>query len=116
LSESNLNRRVAVEVMGWIPSDDPRIVDGWKRPDGMYVFDPENFAGTWEGAGMVVERMRELGYDFSLMLVRHDNVEKWSAVFEQARYDKPRVVGEALETGAPEAICLAALAALGKGE
>ena len=63
------------------------------------------FSTTWEGLGLVVERMRERGFDFTLS---HAGRDGWFASFKQSMPG----MSSARNRSAPHAVCLAALRAL----
>lgn len=113
---SELDVLVAELVMGWTPDGKGGwyIVGGLSN--GYHFFHGEpitSFSTSWEGAGLVIERMREL--DWWL------RVETWGSDRQEGRtrarfvkhggnwHDQPRFI---VAPTAPEAICLAALAAL----
>lgn len=104
-----LNRKVAVEVMKLTPSD--RVSGGWVRSDGVIECSLQldtDFAGTWPGMGTVIERMQELGWRIRIEAVYCGWLcEIWQP-FGHAVYRERRDT-------APEAVALAALAALGGG-
>ena len=60
------------------------------------------YSTTWEGLGLVVERMRELGFDFTLS---HAGRDGWFASFKQSMPG----MSSARNRSAPHAVSLAAL-------
>ena len=89
---NNINKRVAVEVMGW------HELLGRKLQD----FNPTT---SWNDAGLVVERMRDLGFYYKIHTTYHKQI---LAKF----FDLEMVIdkyGEAVADTAPLAICLASL-------
>jgi hypothetical protein len=73
------------------------------------------YTTTWEGMGMVVEKMRELkGAPFSAVYWRPDEPHGWAAEFGGNKHAHPDDLwGEAEADTAPLAVALAALKALG---
>ena len=107
-----LDARVAVEVMGWerhgvfwmvprVPDEDPRSYSGVR----LEHFQPStSIADAW----LVVEKLLADGWHPT---IEHDEeTEQWYVSFGEA------AVMFATAATAPEAICLAALAALAPGE
>lgn len=86
-----LDALVAEKVMGWKPI-------GWPLP---------NFSATWEGAGVVVGRMVELGWVPSMFQGLN---KAWGALFQ--RYGSFGSSGDASAQELPHAVCLAALDAV----
>jgi len=70
------------------------------------------FSTSWEGCGLVVERMRELGWEVTLdtLGTLPDVPNPYAATFIRWHVEWPDGEGEA--PTAPEAVCRAALAAL----
>ena len=60
------------------------------------------YSTTWEGLGLVVERMRERGFDFTLS---HAGRDGWFASFKQSMPG----MSSARNRSAPHAVSLAAL-------
>ena len=90
-----------LEALGYVKATQ---VDIWFIP-GRPFMKPETLR-TWEGAGAVVDRMKEMGWDWGA-----DGFEETvDAYFGK---DGNSFYGKA--PTAPEAICLAARAALGLG-
>ena len=105
---------VAEKVMGWERYDR----HGWWLTNpaehldrALAVLPDYAFSTSWEGVGLVIERMRELGWVLTLQewLEPEDDVLPWVAEFHLIARD-----GESAADAptAPEAVCRAALAAL----
>lgn len=90
-----LDRLVAEHVFGWTDCDWP--------------FDTR-FTESWEAAGQVVERMRELEFGFQL---HRWNTEGMRHPYEAEFYSDAFTEFVAEADTAPLAVCLAALKALG---
>lgn len=66
MDDATLCREVAVKVMGW--GVDPRNPDGFVVPNegnpswGHY----EKFPPSWASAGRVIEKMREMGWNYAV--------------------------------------------------
>lgn len=113
-----LDARIAERLFGWehhvakLPAGDLHC---WRLPEVpgqpgrvlKLLEDLPAFSTDIACAWRVVERMRELGYDFELH--RH-------RMLSGARFSKPRLEPELRSSKTdPHAICLAALEALGQG-
>lgn len=108
-----LDREVAKKVMGWRWAKNdcecPALNHGrCERPDGVIEIDFRPSTDI-KSAWLVVEKMREHGFDFILSLVGNSV----TATFEDA--ERPRRSAEASNAIAPKAICRAALSALDRG-
>lgn len=68
------------------------------------------YSTSWDAAGQVIERMRELGWDMSLFLDSRKRIGPWDCRWFNLREDK-RAMAHA--DSAPLAVALAALRALG---
>lgn len=112
---------VAEEVMGWThdrkrahqvsDGDDWKWVTGWRlgNEEWLHEFPPAYYSTSYEGMGLVLERMKTLGWGMHLdsIAVRTD----WSADFMAfGQPNAPRVFASAPTL--PHAVALAALAAV----
>jgi len=100
-----------------LPKKDRRYGSG--RWEGHRWVLPPRYSTTWEGAGLVVERMRALGYWLGLNVPSACGSDREAcAVFWHAFPNDPdederfRIVGDAHGDTAPHATALAALAAV----
>jgi hypothetical protein len=67
--DTELNERIAVEVMGWkqVPWPDGR--PRWRQPQPYKLGTAlPDYSGTWEGMRLVVEEMDRQGYNLTLEL------------------------------------------------
>lgn len=105
-SPVSIDRQIAEVVMGWTFEDDLHYRD---HAD-CYVTDGRPFlpSSNWADAGLVVEKMRERGWEMVLNVVHNSSRAKFLRGI-------PHGYAEAEADTAPLAICRAALAAM-KGE
>ena len=108
---SELDALVAEKVMGWERYDR----HGWWLTNpaehldrALAVLPDYAFSTSWEGVGLVIERMRELGWEMALDDLRYS----YRAVFRRRQDEELRYSQSRQRPTAPEAVCRAALAAL----
>jgi hypothetical protein len=108
---SELDKRIALEVMGW--KYDATIFGGeggWIEPvNGWWDTDVPEYSTEINPAWQVVEHMRELGWSCEM-----SGFDDWYVEFAKIE-DHLLIIRHRNADTAPEAICLAALAAMGKG-
>ena len=130
----DINREVAIKIMKWhewVDTDDDYYGETpmftvnkddrciWFYGDEDDVQDCHDFETSISCAWLVVERMRELGYEFGIAI--HNDGINWTCYFvtgyrpvftEQNKEMYGTPVHQALADTAPLAICLAALKAV----
>ena len=122
MTDDELNRAVAEEVMGWrretVWQDDPRQFDVWIEDDGTYYgkrrrVDSEDWwspATRWDHAGTVLEKMRRKGWGLEVLAVE-EHVHFVPLTVRGVQRTPPVFFGGD-EPGLLHAICQAALAAV----
>lgn len=127
-----LDALIAVHIFGWrwvsYPWYDGTIKQYLQAPDGdpphgddFYVFDDDtritdwNFGGwsdTWDGAGLVVEQMRSMGWHYQLA-DGFDGQQTAVLLWGKSWWHDPDKAYKARAPMLPLAICRAALLAVG---
>lgn len=126
MSDDDIKKAIAIEVMGWGKSPDKAYdhQSGYISAFGPHIWDGRDFSPSTDiaDAWRVVERMRGLGW---LIILRpcdeafyFDENEigasapGWSAEIRRPETDEARPEAFEEDVGAPLAICKAALAAV----
>jgi hypothetical protein len=111
---------IATEVMGWVfcncdvyggVGEHRHDVDDWS------ALEPTpRFSTTYEGMGLVLERMRELGWGWKLESWLYFHGAGWGAEVEDfTEKEKSRGRFQVYSLSLPHAVCLAALKAVRSG-
>jgi hypothetical protein len=112
-----IDAEVARHVMGWTLAD--RVKWGWGSGPPMYLTDNDNNpthqgfqpSRNWSAMGEVVEKMRADGYGWSFESM---NNLQYRAEFAPGNYGTDAEEYRSIQDYLPLAVCLAALAAVGK--
>lgn len=118
MDKAQLNRRVAVEVMGWTANEITYSFPPEQKRNGEWMYQShfkptEDMTQAW----YVVDRMRELGWFVMLISIMDYKDHPGLSYVCRFIYEagKPQLA-EAAAIEPPEAVALAALAAVGKGD
>ena len=118
---NNINKCVAVEVMGWhwgVPAigsaQNSYPHEGWYDENNNFIIrDNFNPTTSWNDAGLIIERMRELGWQIAIFQDNPRYKEGWTVHFELEDENEDQIGwSEAIADTAPLAICLASLKAM----
>lgn len=111
---------MVAEVFGWVVSVDRKDPmgnpEGKRYPNGAAILQRAipAYTSTWPGFGLVVERMRELGWCLVLLAMGAADNHKWHADWSQGMPvggPDDMAVGSAAADSAPAATALAAVRA-----
>lgn len=109
----DLNRALAERLFGAVIYDDPRGGKAWQQKFGpRYQWPAPDYAGTWEGLGLVLEAMRARGYYWKVGTdLSQAGMVTWATFWLDGK--GPSGEAEAFTpNAAPEAVAKAALASL----
>lgn len=114
---TDINERIAVEVMGWKLCKHPMKMDGYLvdkvvecEDEHLCIVrrDDYQFLTDWNAMRLVIEKMRESGYQIHI-------IDEGSAWYVHVHGITVEAEGDATHESLPTAVCLAALEAV-KGD